>query len=132
MFLHSVVRKFKSMGSKQIGTEFCVYHLETNNLYKLVIKIIDLTPDTHTHTHSVISAPFPVEAGSLTAQALLSDQTVQLVFYVEGMRRCGLVFGAGVLLKEQVGQGLFCCQTIHGVKGQNTLQKVHSCVEEKG
>lgn len=75
-----------------------------------------------------------MDAGSLTvaaAEALLSDEAVKLVFDTERMRGGGLIIGTGVLQKKRVRQGCFSCQAIHGVKGQNTLEKVHSWKEEE-
>lgn len=77
-----------------------------------------------------VCAPLPVDAGGLAvaaAQALLGDEAVlQLVLDAKGMQRGGLILRTGVLLEERMGQCCLSSQSIHGVKRQDTFQKVHS------
>ena len=71
-----------------------------------------------------------MDAGHLAvaaAQALLGDEAVlQLVLDAEGMRGGGLILRTRVLLEKRVGQRRLRRQPIHGVKGQDTAEEVHS------
>lgn len=57
--------------------------------------------------------------------ALVHEQDViYFVFNMKGVQRDRLIQGEGVVGHIGVGQGLFGSKTIHGVKGEDLLQKI--------
>lgn len=66
----------------------------------------------------------------MTMTLVHEQNVVHFVLDVEGVQGDGLVQGEGVVGHVGVSEGLFCRQPIHGVKGQDLLQEIQSCVAD--
>lgn len=64
--------------------------------------------------------------------ALVHEQDIiYFILNMKGVQRDGLVQGKRVVSHIGVGQGLLCSQTIHGIKGEDLLQKIQGFRKEK-
>ena len=72
----------------------------------------------------------PVPVGELALAGGRQQDVVNLILDAEGVRRGGLVLGARVGAHVGVLQPHLGGQAIHGVKGQDLLQKVDGCGEQ--
>lgn len=72
----------------------------------------------------------PVPVGELALVGSHQQDVVNLILYAEGVLRGGLVLGASVRAHVGMLQPHLGGQAIHGVKGQDLLQKVDGCGEQ--
>lgn len=72
----------------------------------------------------------PVPVGELALAGGHQQDVVNLILDAEGVLRGGLILGARVGAHVGVLQPHLGGQAIHGVKGQDLLQKVDGCGEQ--
>lgn len=73
----------------------------------------------------------PVPVGELALTGSHQDDVVDLIFNAEGVLGGGLVLGARIRAHVRMLEPHLSCQAVHGVKGQDLLQKVNGCREKE-
>lgn len=72
----------------------------------------------------------PVPVGELALAGSHQHDVIDLVFNAEGVLGGGFILRARIRAHVGVLQPHLRCQAVHGVKGQDLLQKVNCCREQ--